>query len=134
MYRRPASVSLHGRKDAADIFPPEIGGPATYSYKIAHKLYAKGHTVLVTCYSRDAVSGESNPFPVVRIRISGIKAVHYIKYFINLFKVAKHADVIYAQGPVASGFPSIIAGKVLRKKVVIKVVGDYALVQHYTRR
>ena len=33
--------------------------------------------------------------------------------------------VIYAQGPVASGWPALLVSQLLHKKLVIKVVGDY---------
>jgi len=116
---------------AADIFPPAIGGPAGYSKKIADVLHKRGHDVTVICYS-DA-DDASFAFSVIRIPSSRYKIAHYIHYFIKLFSLTKGADVIYAQGPVAAGFPATLVGKLTRKKVLIKVVGDYAWEQARNR-
>jgi glycosyltransferase involved in cell wall biosynthesis len=111
---------------AADIFFPSIGGPATYSGKIAHALIRAHHTVDVICYSDNIHSKDTFPFTITRIPLSRTKIKHYAAYTKKLFSLARRADVVYAQGPVASGFPAVIVGTLLRKKMVVKVVGDYA--------
>ena len=110
---------------ACEIFPPDIGGPATYAEKFAVALKDNHHDVVILCYS-DKRRGLKYIFPVRRILRSHIKIFHYIKYFLTLLFIAKKLGVIYSQGPVSSGLPAIIAGKILRKNVVVKVVGDYA--------
>jgi glycosyltransferase involved in cell wall biosynthesis len=45
---------------------------------------------------------------------------------IQLVRLSKTADVIYAQGPIVVGLTSVIIGKILKKSVVIKFVGDIA--------
>lgn len=47
-------------------------------------------------------------------------------YLKELFSAARDADLVFAQGPVTSGLPSLIVAKILRKKIILKVVGDYA--------
>lgn len=110
---------------AAEIFPPDIGGPATYSSKLAEQLTKIGWQVKVICYS-DKIENDNYPFSVARILRSTNPLKHYFNYFWELLKLAKDCDVIYAQGPVSSGLPAIVAGFFLSKKVVVKVVGDYA--------
>lgn len=110
---------------AAEIFPPDIGGPATYSAAIAHSLFHKGWNVKLICYSSVQAPGDY-PFKVVRIQRSKVKYWHHIKYLIFLFFLSLKTNVIYAQGPVSSGRPAVLVGRILRKKIVIKVVGDYA--------
>ncbi len=36
---------------ATGIYPPDIGGPATYSSALAEQLHAKGHDVTVIAYT-----------------------------------------------------------------------------------
>jgi len=48
-------------------------------------------------------------------------------------KRARKADVIFAQDPVSVGLPAAIAAKILRKKFILKVVGDYAWEQHQVK-
>ena len=110
---------------AAEIFPPDIGGPATYSADIANALSERGWDVKLICYSNRRYRDTYN-FPVIRITRSEYKQWHYIKYFFRLFLMSLFADIIYAQGPVSSGKPATIIGRILGKKVVVKVVGDYA--------
>lgn len=110
---------------AGEIFTPDIGGPATYSQKIAQELSARGWQIDLLCYSSKKIKDQFN-FKVYRIIRSKIKGWHYIKYFFKLFVLAFRADLIYAQGPVSSGLPAVLVSKILRKKLVVKVVGDYA--------
>ena len=111
---------------AGEIFPPALGGPATYTPKLAKSLHERGHEIMVICYSDASMKNDSYKFPVIRIPFSRFKIGHYLRYTKQLFLHTKKADVVYAQGPVASGLPSAIVTKILRKKLIIKVVGDYA--------
>jgi len=110
---------------AAEIFPPDIGGPATYSKNLAQELIRLGWDVKLVCYS-DQEKVEDDPKYIYRIKRSNIKILHYKKYYSTLKKLAKDCDVIYAQGPVASGLPASKVKKALNKKLVVKIVGDYA--------
>lgn len=111
---------------AAEIFPPETGGPATYSEKLALALHQQDHQVTVVCYGDKNVVDKRYPFEVIRIPLRSFKVRHYIFYIVALFKCVRRADVVYAQGPVASGLPSYVACWLASKKLIIKVVGDYA--------
>ena len=110
---------------AAEIFPPDIGGPATYSKKITEELAKRDWDVKLLCYSNSRQKSNLN-FKIYSVIRNRIKAWHHIKYFFKLFFLSLDRDVIYAQGPISSGLPAMAVGKVLRKKVVVKVVGDYA--------
>lgn len=103
---------------ATGIYPPEIGGPATYSKLLADKLPEHGITVDVLPF-RD-VRG----FP---------KIIRHIVYFIKVLRRGKTADIIFTQDPVSVGFPAMLATKILRKRFFLKVVGDYAWEQGVQR-
>ncbi len=111
---------------AAEIFPPDIGGPATYSETIGRELVAKNWQVQLICYSDAQQDDSQYPFPVTRIVRSRFTPLHYYRYYKALLRLAKECDVIYAMGPISSGNPAIRVAKKLQKKVVVKVVGDYA--------
>ncbi|MFA6215970.1 MAG: glycosyltransferase family 4 protein [Patescibacteria group bacterium] len=111
---------------AAEIFPPDIGGPATYSKKLAEELSRRGWKISLICYSTK-LENDNYPFSVVRILRGQEMFKRYVQYFWHLLKLAnKDCDLIYAQGPVSSGLPAIVVRFLLSKKVVVKVVGDYA--------
>jgi len=48
------------------------------------------------------------------------------RLFFTILRAARGMELIYAQGPVVVGLASLIAGKLLRKPVVVKFVGDIA--------
>ena len=110
---------------AAEIFEPDIGGPATYGKKIAEELTNRGFDVSLVCYSNKKEKDNYN-FKITRVLRGRNSLSRYLKYFFTILKLGKDVDVIYAQGPVGSGLPVIMANFILKKKVIVKVVGDYA--------
>ena len=92
---------------AAGIYPPDIGGPATYTERLAKEL---NQSVI-------SYSGSLKKYPM------GLK--HFL-YFLGLLLLAKDADVIYAQNVTSAGLPALLVSKLLKKRFVLKVVGDAA--------
>lgn len=92
---------------AAGIFPPDIGGPATYAERLAKELKFP-----VISYSRGL-----KKYP---------KGLKHFLYFLCLLWLAKSADVIYTQNVTSAGLPALFVSKLLRKRLVLKVVGDAA--------
>jgi len=93
------------------LYPPDVGGPATYSKLLETEL--PKHDMGVSVLSFDSV----RHFP---------KIIRHIVYFFKLLKIGRQADIIFAQDPVSVGFPAMCAAKLLNKKFLLKVVGDYA--------
>jgi glycosyltransferase involved in cell wall biosynthesis len=121
---------------ASGIYPPDIGGPATYSQLIAREFIKRGIDVSVICYSdkKDEFTDQQESFKIKRIPRKRNVLFRYWIYFWNLLKLAKDTDVIYAQGPLAAGFPAIWVSRILKKKFVIKIVGDYAWEQYQNQK
>ncbi len=126
---------------ATGIFPPDIGGPATYVKTLAEELPKHGFAVKVVTYADDkdkfqAPSNKSQTSPKHRIPSSkqlvykvGRKQnilIRYLKYFFAVFRLLKWADIVYAQDGVNSGLPVWLAAKLRGKKYFLKIVGDYA--------
>lgn len=110
---------------ATGIFPPDIGGPASSVPKIASALIKQGvHTDVLT-FSNNKYKNEY-PYRVVRVIRSSIPFWHTIKFFFFIIALGKNCDVIFAQCPLAVGLPAIIANFLLRKKLILKFVGDEA--------
>lgn len=100
---------------ATGIFPPDIGGPATYSKLLSEELPKRGIEVKILSFS----SVRHLP-----------KIIRHIAYGIKLLACGRNVDIIFAQDPFSVGFPAALASKILRKKFLLKVVGDYAWEQH----
>lgn len=112
---------------ATGIFPPDIGGPATYVRKLAGEFVGRGIETKVICYS-DVKEYGSDDFPVSRINRKN--PLRHLFYLWKLLIIAKDADLIYAQNPVSAGLPALLAAAILRKKMVLKLVSDGAW-EHY---
>jgi len=127
---------------ATGVYPPDIGGPATYTLTIAEEFFRLGHAVTVVAYS-DAIIRSfhrvSNPaenpkhFKEVFVPRGRFKGLRHFAYFLKVFWHGRGADVIFAQDSVSAGFPAMLAAKILGKKFVLKVVGDYAWEQGVNR-
>jgi len=109
----------------AGIFPPEAGGPATYTKTLAEELQKRGHEVAVITYADHHLSRacDYSVYPIVR---SWFKPLHYYKYFRMVRRLGKNFDLFYAQDPVSAGYPTYLAAKILKKPYLVKVTGDYS--------
>lgn len=96
---------------ATGIFPPQIGGPATYSKLLYDELPKRGVDVEVATF------GDYIDRP---------KLVRHFLYFKEVLRKAANADIVYAQDPVSVGLPALLAAQIRGKKLVLKIVGDYA--------
>lgn len=111
---------------ATGIYPPDLGGPATYTHTLARLFTAQGHHVRVICYANETASMPDDPCPVTRISRGYGVVTRYVKYAQAVYRQAKGMDVVYLQGPVSEGVPGAIGAWFARRPIVMKVVGDYA--------
>lgn len=96
---------------ATGLYPPEIGGPATYTKLVEEELKKQGHIVSVL------------PFSSVRRYPTGIR---HLVFLYKILKLGKKQDIIYAQDTVSVGLPSLLASKILGKRFFVRVPGDFA--------
>jgi glycosyltransferase involved in cell wall biosynthesis len=96
---------------ATGIYPPTVGGPATYSKLLHDELPKIGIKVKIVSF--DSFS----KFP---------KFISHSLYFLKLFFSGLNVNLIYAMDPVTVGFPAMIVARLLGKKIVLKIVGDRA--------
>ncbi len=113
---------------ASEIFYPDIGGPARYVDILAEKISDRGIDVSVITYSdKDTDDSDKNKkYDIYRVKRYGNILFRYVVYLFRLFQLVSSSDLIYAQGPLSSGLPAIIVGKIKGVRVVVKVVGDRA--------
>ena len=108
------------------IFPPDIGGPATYIPEIAKALLQKGHEVTVVTTSEPEwldFDDSQHPFPVVRMNRRmhlGLRPLYFAK---TILHHTKKVDVVLANGVF---FEATVASSLATKPIVQKIVGDPA--------
>ncbi len=108
---------------ATPIYPPEIGGPATYTKELATRL-AKAEQITIVTYADEAQVMPGTKLVLVA-KSQGVFS-RLIQFFFAMLREAGKAQVIYVQNAVAAGLPAVLAGMLLKKPVVLKFVGDEA--------
>tara|TARA_B100000745_G_scaffold299914_1_gene252046 strand:- start:3858 stop:4988 length:1131 start_codon:yes stop_codon:yes gene_type:complete len=103
---------------AAPLYPPEIGGPATYVKMLEAELPQHGFTLTVV------------PFSALR---TYPKVLRHLIYTFLLLKKAWGKDMIYALDPVSVGLPAKVASVITRKRFWVRLGGDYAWEQGQQR-
>ncbi len=112
---------------ACEIYPPDIGGPATYARELREQLLLHGYAVtLLTFGDKDKMN---NGEAIVIDRKKNVFG-RSLNYFFTLLRLSKTGGVIYAMGPVASGVLAVLVGKLWRRRVVVRVPGDRAWETH----
>ncbi|MEK9176734.1 MAG: glycosyltransferase family 4 protein [Patescibacteria group bacterium] len=103
---------------ATGLYPPDIGGPATYSKFLMEHLPAHG------------VAVELLPFREVR---KYPPLVRHLLFFFKVLARGRSADVLYAQDTFSVGLPTALANLILRKRLFVRVPGDHAWEQGVRR-
>ena len=103
---------------ATPLYPPEIGGPATYAKELNERFMASGTDVALVKFS-----------DVLRHP----KFLRHIVYFWRVCRAAREADVVLAFDTWSTGVPAILATKVRGKKILVRIGGDF-LWETYVQR
>lgn len=103
---------------ATGLYPPEIGGPATYALLLEDELPKRGIAVTIV------------PFGWVR---QYPKIIRHFVYAYKLWQESKQADCIYALDPISVGVPALLVSWLRRKPFLIRLGGDYAWEQGRVR-
>jgi glycosyltransferase involved in cell wall biosynthesis len=99
---------------ATPLYPPEAGGPATYSKILEEGLPGEGIEVVLVTFA------SVRPYPWV---------LRHIAYFCKVLSAARLAggvSLILALDPVSVGLPASLAARILGVPFIVKIVGDYA--------
>lgn len=103
---------------AAGIYPPQVGGSSYYAHSLNKELKKLGVETHVVTY------GYFLKLPPV---------VRHLVYLSKLIIHGFGCDVILGFDSVSAGFPAVIAGKILQKKVVLRLGGDFLWEQYVER-
>lgn len=103
---------------ATGLYPPDIGGPATYSVFLEKHLPKAGHSFVTV------------PYRVVR---KYPKVIRHFMYILELLRARKGCDIIYALDTISVGLPAMIVSILTRIPLYLRVPGDYAWEQGQQR-
>src|SRR3989338_140079 len=103
---------------ATGIYPPDVGGPATHSKKLAEEFSKMGWEVRIISY------GNPSDLRVVGISRKIPFGLRHLFYFLTCLRLAMKSDLIFAQDAAAAGLPALLAAKILGKKFFVRIGGD----------
>ena len=104
------------------IFPPDIGGPASFVPKIAKLLQENGFEVTIICLSNEKIV-DNESYKIIRILRNQNLMIRWIKTIFKMISNGRKADIIFVNGLPMEAY---IANLFLRKKLIRKIVGDWA--------
>ena len=113
------------------IFPPDIGGPASFVPKISDFLIENGHNVKIICLSEVSNNHIEDNLDVIRIRRSNSLPIRWLKTIYQIVKNGRNSDLIFVNG---LGVESAIAALMLKKKLIRKIVGDPVWERAYNQK
>lgn len=113
---------------ATGIYPPDIGGPATYCRNLAEQLVKRGHEVTVITYGDGRMKNEErkmkNEWEVEYVS-KALPIARWFWYAQKLRECSADADVVYAFSSVSAGLPLAISG-LKKPKKILRLGGDFA--------
>ena len=104
------------------IYPPDIGGPASFVPKIANLYANQGHKITVICLS-DSLYEDQENYKVVRILRYQNLLIRWLKTIFLILRNGHNANLLFVNG---LPMESYVANLFLRKKMIRKIVGDWA--------
>lgn len=102
------------------IFHPDAGGPSTYLYHLLPELQARGHSVELVTFG--APHEHAYPYPVTRV--SGGRLSRLLGFLRAAWGIAGCSDVLFVHTLAILMLPLVRLR--FRRRIVIKVVGDWA--------
>ena len=114
------------------IFPPDIGGPASFVPKITEYLSDQlNFEPEIICLSEKENLHKSSNFSLHRINRNLPIVIRWIKTVFQIYKIGKKKDIIFVNG---LGTEVSIANILLRKKIIRKIVGDPVWERLYNKK
>lgn len=115
---------------ATGIYPPLIGGPATYVAALGESLRAAGCAVTVVTYGEEVPPHD--PLPVVRVSKRGGPVLRWRRFARALRATARDADIVYAFSSISIGVPLFFA-RLKGPRKILRLGGDF-LWERFTDR
>ena len=108
---------------SSGIFPPQIGGPATYVPQLSKDLESQGHEVTVVTLGEKDKEAFIGNVKVIMIGRNSFVIVRMLRTTFRLIQEALKSDAVFSNGLfIETACAILIARK--RKRSVVKVVGD----------
>ncbi len=116
---------------ATGIYPPQIGGPATYVEKLAEQLVKHAKSVTVVTYDQgdrgqrtEDRGQDGTAWNIVYVSKKGGPLLRWMRYAKVLREVGKDADIVYAFSSISCGVPLFLS-HLKGPKRILRLGGDF---------
>jgi len=110
---------------ATGVYPPDIGGPATYAIFLKAELLKLNCEVRTITFGREDRAAEGLKAEIVYVSRESHILIRYFNFFRRVSRLAGWADIIYILDLTSVGLPAVLAAAVKGKKVVFRTGGDF---------
>lgn len=107
----------------SNLFPPDIGGPATHISRLAAEFHDRGHGVRAVVCTSTHLDHYRERYPIKRISRSLPIPIRFLQVFLWVWMWGLRSDVIYING---LELPGVLGGIAAFKPRILKIVGDFA--------
>lgn len=111
---------------ATPLWPPELGGPASYAKNLAKEFKNKGHSVEVVSFVKDIL--RVDPQDLEQFSFVSLKSptgLRHLLFFCKLLSKLYRVDILLALDQFSVGLPAAMACGLLRKPLILRVEGDF---------
>lgn len=106
----------------SNIFPPAIGGPATFGVRLGERLSRDGYRVTFVCATAAPAEMDGQyPFKVIRAGTKGNRLLREMNMRCRLALAMLNADMVYCMG---LEHQTHWAARITRKKYTLRIGGD----------
>lgn len=109
---------------ATGIFPPDIGGPATYVQGVARELIARGDDVVVITYGKKEGFWQQDGYSVNAVGMQGGPLRRWLRYRKELVAHGTKADYVCAFTSISAGIP-VLMSALQHPKKILRLGGDF---------
>lgn len=113
------------------IYPPDIGGPASYVSNLIEKLPRGVNSKVITFAKKESII-KIQESRIIKISLNPNPVSRQFKLFKAILKQLSWADICYAQGTLTVGLATLFSCKLKNKPYIIKYVGDEVWEEYQT--
>lgn len=112
---------------ATGIYPPDIGGPATFAFYLSKELVLEGCDVNVLTFSNKDISENQAGVVVSRLNSKRSSLARYLVYWFVLLSSSFKFDIVYAFDITSVGLPAALVKLFRGKKIklIYRLGGDF---------
>lgn len=105
----------------SSIFPPDIGGPATFTYDFSDWIHKSGQNLRVVTYSSKKTVDDKETIPVSRVYLNEIMVSRIIRMIWKILRAGGGSKYYFATGAFIETY---LASLISKKKIIVKIPGD----------